>query len=148
MDREYKISRMIIAALTMIVSFIMLINEHYSVKIVGMSLFTISAFIASFLGTKVSKKMLQKGDTISSVWAKIVYYIVLFAALLAVVFILLFVFEYVTDLIPYSNELGAALGQAMLTVLIGASFLVFLVIPYFQTLIVIALRKILNKKDN
>ena len=54
MEREYKLSRIIIAILTMMISFIMLINEDISVKIVGMGLFTLAAFLASFLGTRVS----------------------------------------------------------------------------------------------
>ena len=46
MEREYKLSRIIIAILTMMISFIMLINEDISVKIVGMGLFTLAAFLA------------------------------------------------------------------------------------------------------
>ena len=61
MEREYKLSRIIIAILMMMVSFIMLINEDISVKIFGMSFFTSVAFLASFLGTRVSRKMIQVG---------------------------------------------------------------------------------------
>ena len=84
--------------------------------------------------------MIQTGDKITSLLRRILYYIALLIALLAVAYILLLIFESVTEIIPYSNELGIAAGQAMLTVLIGASFLVFVIIPYFQTLIVLVLR--------
>ena len=40
MEKEYKLSRIIIAILTIMISFIMCINEDISVKIVAMGLFT------------------------------------------------------------------------------------------------------------
>ena len=57
MEKAYKLSRIIIAIFMMMVSLIMLMNEDISVKIFGMSLFTSVAFLASFLGTRVSRKM-------------------------------------------------------------------------------------------
>lgn len=146
MEKEYKLSRIIIAILTMMISFIMCINEDISVKFVAMGLFTSAAFLASFLGAGVSRKMIQVGDKITGLLRRILYYIALLIALLAVAYILLLIFESVTEIIPYSNELGIAAGQAMLTVLIGASFLVFVIIPYFQTLIVLVLRKHVSKE--
>ena len=146
LEREYKISRIIIAILMMMVSFIMLINEDISVKIFGMSLFTSVAFLASFLGTRISRKMIQVGDKIASILLRILYYIVLLVAILAtcyVICLIVFVFE----TIPHSNELGIVAGEAMLVVLIGSSFLFFVIIPYIQTLIVLAPRKIITKTE-
>lgn len=57
MEKAYKLSRIIIAIFMMMVSLIMLMNEDISVKIFGMSLFTSVAFLASFLGTRVRRKM-------------------------------------------------------------------------------------------
>ena len=148
MEREYKLSRIIIAILMMMASFIMLINEDISVKIFGMSLFTLVAFLASFLGTRVSRKMIQVGDKISSILIRVLYYIALLIVILAVCYVIcliLFVFEAVP--VTYSNELGIAAGEAMLAVLIGSSFLVFVIIPYIQTLIVLTLRKIITKTE-
>lgn len=48
MEREYRLSRIIITILMMIVSFIMLINEDISVKILGMSLFTSDSLLHCF----------------------------------------------------------------------------------------------------
>lgn len=145
MEKEYQLSRIIIAFLTMIISFIMLINEDISVKILGMSLFTGVAILASFLGTKVSRKMIQVGDKLPHLLLQILYYIALLIALWAVAYILLLIFNSITDVISYSSELGIAAGQAMLTVLIGSSFLVFAIVPYFQTLIVLSLRRLITK---
>ena len=147
MEKEYRLSRIIIAVLTMIISFIMFINEHISVKIVAMGLFTSAAFLSSFLGTKVSQKMIQIGDKIATILLRVLYYIALLIALLNVACILLMIFNFITDIIPYSNEIGIAAGQAMLTVLIGSSFLVFAIIPYIQTLIVLGLRKIMSNRQ-
>lgn len=145
METEYKLSRIIIAILTMVVSFIMLINEDISVKIFGMSLFTAVAFLASFLATKISRKMIQVGDKITSILLRIFYYIVLLITLLAVAYVILLIFYCILEAKLHSNELGLAAGEAMLAVLIGSSFLVFVIIPYFQTLIVLGLRKIITK---
>lgn len=145
MKREYRLSGIIIAVLTMASSYIMCINEHISVQIIVMCLFTSAALLASFLGSKVSRKMIQTGDQIPELPKRVLYYIALFFALLAVTCILYLIYEAVTDILPYSNELGIAAGQAMLTVVISASFLIFVIIPYFQTLIVLLLRKLLAK---
>lgn len=131
----------------MMVSFIMLINEDISVKIFGMSLFTLVAFLASFLGTRVSRKMIQVGDKIASILLRILYYIVLLIALLAACYVIWLIIYFIIEAIPYSNELGIAAGEAMLAVLTGFSVLVFVIIPYFQTLIVLGLRKIITKKE-
>ena len=145
MKREYRLSGIIIAILTMASSYIMCINEHISVQIIVMCLFTSAALLASFLGSKVSRKIIQTGDRILELPKRVLYYIALFFALLAVTCILYLIYEAVTDILPYSNELGIAAGQAMLTVVISASFLIFVIIPYFQTLIVLLLRKLLAK---
>ena len=146
MENEYKLSRVVVAILTLIISFIILIHEDISVKFFGMSLFTLAAFFASFPGTKVSKKMIETGDKISRLFLRILYYFAVLIVLLVFGCLLVLLFEYITNGISYSNELGIAAGQAMLTVLIGASFLIFLIIPYIQTLIVLVLRKIRKRK--
>ena len=146
MENEYKLSRGVVAILTLIISFIILIHEDISVKLFGMSLFTLAAFFASFPGTKVSKKMIETGDKISRLFLRILYYFAVLIVLLVFGCLLVLLFEYITNGISYSNELGIAAGQAMLTVLIGASFLIFLIIPYIQTLIVLVLRKIRKRK--
>ena len=144
MEREYRLSRIIIAILVMMVSFIMLINEDISVKIFGMSLFTSVAFLVSFLGTRISRKMILVGDRIASIPLRILYYIVLLIAILAACYIMLVVC-FAFEAMPHSNELGIAAGEAMLAVLIGCSFLVFAIVPYLQTLIVLCLRRIITK---
>lgn len=146
MEREYKLSRIIIAILMMMVSFIMLINEDISVKIFGMSLFTSVAFLASFLGTRVSRKMIQVGDKIENIPLRILYYIVLLIALLAAGYAICSIILLIFEAMPHSNELGIAAGEAMFAVLIGLSFFVFVIIPYFP-LIVLGLRKIIIKKE-
>lgn len=145
MEKEYKLSRIIIVILMMMVSFIMLINEDISVKIFGMSLFTSVAVLAGFLGTRVSRKMIQMGDKIASILIRILYYIVLLIAFLAAESAICLILYFIFEAIPYSNELGIAAGEAMIAVLIGFSSLIFVIIPYFQTLIVLGLRKIITK---
>ena len=131
--------------IAIVLGIIFIIDEDISVKIVGMGLFTLAAFLASFLGTRVSRKMIQVGDKIASIQLRIFYYIVLLIALLAVACVICLIFFLFVEAMPHSKELGSAAGEAMLAVLVGLSFLVFASIPYFQTLIVLGLRKIITK---
>lgn len=147
MEKAYKLSRIIIAIFMMMVSLIMLLNEDISVKIFGMSLFTSVAFLASFLGTRVSRKMIQVGDKIASILLQILYYIVLLIIILALTYIIWLIIDFILSAIPYSNELGIAAGEAMIAVLVGSSFLIFVIIPYFQTLIVLGLRKMIPNRQ-
>ncbi len=147
MEKAYKLSRIIIAIFMMMDSLIMLMNEDISVKIFGMSLFTSVAFLASFLGTRVSRKMIQVGDKIASILLQILYYIVLLIIILALTYIIWLIIDFILSAIPYSNELGIAAGEAMIAVLVGSSFLIFVIIPYFQTLIVLGLRKMIPNRQ-
>lgn len=148
MEREYRLSRIIITILTMIISFFIFINEDISVKIFGTSLFTSVAFFASLISTKICRKIIQLGEKIASIILRIFYYIILLIVILVAGYVICFIIHFIFEAMPFSNELGIAAGEAMLAVLIGSSFLVLLIIPYIQTLIVLGLSKIITKTEN
>lgn len=141
MEQEYRLSRRIIAILTVIISFIVFINEDISVKLVGICLFTGIALFISYLGTKVSQRMIQIGDKISGIVLRFLYYVLLLVLILAIVAGFWFLVNLFYDSSSHSGNFATALGEAILLVFIGASFFVFLLIPYLQTLIVLFLRK-------
>lgn len=142
MEKEYKLSRIIITGFMMIASLIMFINEDISVKIFGTIVFTLVAFLASVIGGRVSRKMIQTGDKLSGLLHKILYYFALLLLIIAVATLLYLIYDNVVDVIPYSGDLGIAAGQAILTVIIALAFLFFVITPYVHTLIVLFIRKI------
>jgi hypothetical protein len=149
MEREYRISRGVIAILAALISYIALINEHISVKIYGIFLFTIVAFLLSFLGTKVSKKMILIGDKVSNIAVRICYYVALLVAILALSATFFIVFTSLTDFIDTSDmEFASALSIAIIVVTICCIFFIFLIVPYIQSLIVLILRRIFGEELN
>lgn len=142
MKQEYQLSRGIIVIFTIIISSIIFINEDNSFKLVGTSMFTGIALIASYIGTRASRKMIQIGDKISNIVFRFLYYIFLLFLILALAFVFYLFILLIYEAKPRPNDWGVALGEAILSVFAAASFFVFLLIPYIQTLIVLFLRKI------
>lgn len=145
MKKEYRLSRVILVVLTLITVLIAFQIEHYTVKLVAGFLFCFAALLASCLGTWVSRKMIQTGDRIPNILLRILYYIGLLVGSLAIAALVGGGCITVLGNRPLSNELGIAAGQAMLIVLFGFALFVFLIVPYLQTIIVLLLRKILQK---
>ena len=52
------------------------------------------------------------------------------------------------DVFPTPNELGPALGQAVMFSFIIIVICMFIVIPYIQALIILVLRKIIESDEN
>ena len=119
MRKEYRLSRVILVALTLITVLIVFQNEHYTVKLVAGFLFCFAALLASFLGTRMSRKMIQTGDRIHNILLRILYYIGLLVGSLAIAGLVGGSCITVLGNRPHSNELGIAAGQAMLIVLSG-----------------------------
>lgn len=145
MKKEYRLSRVILVVLTLITVLIAFQIEHYTVKLVAGVLFSFATLLASFLGTRVSRKMIQVGDRIPNILLRILYYIGLLVGSLAIAALVGGGCIIVLGNMPHSNELGIAAGQAMLIVLFGFALFVFLIVPYLQTIVVLLLRKILQK---
>lgn len=143
MKKEYRLSRIILAVLTLITVLIVFQNEHYTVKLVAGFFFCFAALLASFPGTLMSRKMIQTGDRIPNILLRILYYIGLLVGSVAIAALVGGGGITILGNRPLSNELGIAAGQAMLIVLLGFSLFVFLIVPYLQTIIVLLLRKIL-----
>ena len=144
MKKEYRLSRVILVILTLITVLTAFQNEHYTVKLVAGFLFCFAVLLASFLGTCVSRKMIQTGDRIPNILLRILYYIGLLVGSLAIAALAGGGCITVLGNRLHSNELGIAAGQAMLVVLFGFALFVFLIIPYLQTIIVLLFRKIVK----
>lgn len=146
MKRCYMVSRIVICVLAGVVSFIVLNNEHITLKIGATVSITVVAFVMSFLATPISKQMINIGDGIMNKYFRIFYYIILLPLILLGVWILWMLIHFFYAYMEHSAEFGKALGEALITIfLCGVTFIMFIV-PYLQMLIVLLLRVIL--KDN
>lgn len=147
MEKEYGLSRVILVVLALVIVLIIFQNEHDTMKQVAGFFFCSAALLASFLGTPVSRKMIQTGDRISHVLLRILYYVGLLVGSLAIAVLVGGGFIIIT--VGGGNKLlprGMGLNQAVLIAFLGSFLFVFLMVPCLQTIIVLFLRKIFSQK--
>ena len=147
MKKYYAVSRIVICVLTIVITNIAFINEDISMKLAATVVFTIAALISCFVATPISRWALGIGDKISNRGLRAVYYIALLPLILLIVYLLCMLIMFISDHIEHSNEMGAALGHAILTVFLCVAVFVALIVPYVQTLIVLLLRGVLKDKQ-
>lgn len=144
MKKINMISRIILAVITFILFNIMLINEDSSWNIVPV-IFSLIVFCLSFPSTIFAEIIIKVGDKINNKLLKIVYYLFLPIILLAICFIVIvYIIVPYTDgtLITETNEIGEALGQALLFLFIVSVMIIVIIMPYVQAIIINILKKI------
>lgn len=142
MKKEYRISRIIIVMLVMVVTFFAFINEDISLRIFATALFMTTALLAVFLGSRVSLLMIKMGDRIRNKIVTVIYYICLPIILICLVLLVWAVMEIVVSGLPDTGNFGSTVGQVYLCVMVAIAECIFIIIPYVQTIIVLILRKI------
>ena len=142
MKKEYRISRIIIVMLVMVVTFFAFINEDISLRIFATALFMTTALLAVFLGSRVSLLMIKMGDRIRNKIVTVIYYICLPIILICLVLLVWVVMEIVVSGLPDTGNFGSTVGQVYLCVMVAIAVCIFIIIPYVQTIIVLILRKI------
>lgn len=145
MKKINMISRVILAVITFIVFSIITINEDSSWNIVPV-IFSLIVFVLSFPSTIFAEKIIKFGNTINDKSLKKAYYIVLPIILVAICLIVYMSVLYIDDnFITTPNEMGAALGQALLLLFIVIFMTIVIVLPYIQAIIINILKKTINK---
>ena len=150
MNREFQWARRIIVILTALVFIVMLCD------IFGNSLFELlpvagifagAAWLFCFLGTGISRKMIQIGDKISNKFLRVLYYIML---LPLVLIIWLGIWAMIESIVESDGGFYAVpsdpIEDALIQLFWGAVFMVVVLVPYVQSLLVLILRKTLKKK--
>lgn len=146
MKKEYGLSRVILVVLALVAALILCQNEDYTMKQVVGFFFCSAALLAGFLGTPVSRKMIQTGDEIPNILLRILYYLGLLVGSLAIAALVgVGCVTFFGNVLPLSDGMEG-IGQALLIVLFGSALFVFLIVPYLQTIIVLLLRKIFPQK--
>lgn len=150
MKREFQWARRIIVILTALVFIVMLcsIFVYDSFELLPVAgLFVGAAWLFCFLGTGVSRKMIQIGDKISNKFLRVLYYIMLLPLVLIIWLGIWAVIEAIVDANDQPHqEMAEALSEAFMALFWGAVFMIFVLVPYVQSLLVLLLRKVLKKK--
>lgn len=141
LSKEYKISGMFITILVMTATFIIFHNEDISVRLFATALFTVAALIISILGTRLSIRIIKTGDRIKNKLVKVLYYIGLPIALICLTGLVWAVMAVVNGKLANTDDIGTSFGQSYLLAIVAIAVCIFAIIPYIQTIIVLALRK-------
>ncbi len=99
-------------------------------------------FFVSFPSSKICKTFIKKGDKIESKLLKTLYYIfalpVIFLLLLLItIFLLTYIFK----------DMELSLGTGILIVFTGIGIFTCILVPYFQTLIILVLRYFMQNSE-
>lgn len=144
MKKINMMSRIILVVITFILFSIMIINEDSSWNIVP-GIFSLIVFGLSFPSTILAEKIIKIGNKINNKLLKIAYYIFLPIILLVICLAIYIIALYIDDtFITTHNELGAALGQALLFLFIVAVGVIVIILPYIQAVIINILKRIIK----
>lgn len=144
MKKINMMSRIILVVITFILFSIMIINEDSSWNIVP-GIFSLIVFGLSFPSTILAEKIIKIGNKINNKLLKIAYYIFLPIILLVICLAIYIIALYIDDtFITTPNELGAALGQALLFLFIVIVGVIVIILPYIQAVIINILKRIIK----
>ena len=138
LDKYIKLSRVIITFLMFIVLNAWFLYENDPQWILSIIISVIIFFI-NYPSSKICKFLINKGDKIESKILKLLYYIfALPIAFLVCLFIVGLFYTLVVILLDYTDSLN--LGLAVLIAYTGIGIFTCVLVPYFQTLIILVLR--------
>jgi len=142
MKKCVQISRIIITLMVFIILNIWFIIENDPQWLVSIIISTIVFFI-SYPSSKICKFLINKGDKIERKILKVLYY----AFILPIIFFLLIctvalLCALVVEFFVPENLLN--LGTAVLIAFTGIGIFTCVLVPYFQTLIILIIRYLLN----
>lgn len=150
MKREFQWARGIIVILTALVFIVMLCGAFGNsfFELVPLAcVFAGAAWLICFIGTGVSRKMIQIGDKIRNRFLRVLYYIMLLPLVLVV---WLAIWAMIESIVESDGGFYAVpsdpIEDALIALFWGAVFVVILLVPYVQSLLVLLLRKVLKKK--
>ncbi len=141
LNKYIKISRIIITFFVFIFLNVWLLYEN-NPNFIFSIIISVLTFVVSFPSSKICKILIDKGDKIESKILKVLYYV--FALPIAFILFLLIVRIFLAFTVGSSSSLGVLILFAY----IGIVIFVCALVPYFQTLIILILRKFLKVKDD
>lgn len=144
--KEYSVSRIIVCALIVAATGIVFVNEDMEMKLFAVCLFTASGLLSSFVCIFVVKRMLKKGDSQKTFLNKLlVYTVFLFLTVIVAVMACMLIYV-VYGFLPEPADSSRKLGAALVVVFLCAASVVFVFVPYVQTMIILALKRMFKKR--
>ena len=150
MKREFQWARRIIVLFTALVFMILLLGSFGNgvLELIPLAgVFAGVAWVVCFLGTGISRKIIQIGDRISNKILRVLYYVFLVPL---VVIIWLGIWWIIESNVGSNNGFNAGkrdlLEEALIALFWGAFFVVVLLTTYLQSLLVLLRRRILKNK--
>ena len=141
LDKDYKISRIILTIITFLITIILGINKLDNVIVVSIiiALFTYSV---SYSSTMISKKLVGIGDKIENNLKRVIYYFVILPIIIAIVCGIIYT---INKVFPISNQFETSIVQGILFFISIELLLICIIFPYIQTLIVLVIRNFIKK---
>ncbi len=141
MEKYIQISRVIITLMVFIVLNVWFLFENDPHWVIAL-IISIVVFFINFPSSKICKFIINKGDKITNKILKALYYVfalpIIFLILLLIVLLLLtFIFE----------DMELSLGTGILIVFTGIGIFTCVLVPYFQTLIILILRRFIRNSE-
>ena len=149
MIKEYWISRAVLCVLSVIAVVIIFINEDSSWWIVRVALVGV-VFGLSFISEILSRQLIKLGDRKDKISWKLFCYLLLPIAIIGTLLAVLWLVAWIEGEstlnadITY-DSMGDAMSYALTYLFIMVSAFIGIILPYLQTLIVLPLRKIMNR---
>jgi hypothetical protein len=138
-DKYLKISRLIVTLLAFIILNAWFLWENDPQWILSI-IISCAVFIVSFPSSKICLTLINKGDNIKNTFYKVAYYGLALPIIFFVTIILVAILcSVLVSLIP---EETLTLGLALLIAFAGIGIFTCILVPYFQTLIILLLKKI------
>ena len=141
LDKDYKISRIILTIITFLITIILGINKLDNVIVVSIiiALFTYSV---SYSSTMISKKLVGIGDKLDNNLKRVIYYFVILPIIIAIVYGIVYT---INKVFPISKQFETSIAQTILFFISIELLLICIIVPYIQTLIVLVIRNFIKK---
>ena len=142
MKTGYRISRIAVGVLTLLVMMLLFINEDSSwIKLACM--YAAAAYLVSIPATFLVKKIIAFGDKIESLPHRILYYSVITggSALLDLAL-------FIVVLVPLVENSGGTFGEALNRLFLAIGIVVAIMVPAVQTILVLIIRRLLHASEN
>ena len=141
LDKDYKISRIILTIITFLITIILGINKLDNVIVVSIiiALFT---YCVSYSSTMISKKFVVIGDKLDNNLKRVIYYFVILPIIIAIVYGIVYT---INKVFPISKQFETSIAQTILFFISIELLLICIIVPYIQTLIVLVIRNFIKK---
>lgn len=144
MNKCIKLSRVIIALLVFTLSSAWFLFENDPQWVFSIIVSLVVYFVSS-PASKTCKFIIKKGDKIKNKTLRVLFYLLLLPIVFVVLLFLVLLIYVLVGKIFFSSD-SIQLSTAVFAAFIGIGILICIMVPYFQTIIILLLRYFLGSK--